>query len=280
MSDDPTWWQERAQQLLTVERSASLGTLWARSEDLRFLRENVGYAGVFEGEARLQALLDDKRESVAEQLRSGALSHEAFRESWEGLGFVEDSVRASTPADDYLEGLLQVSRLTVGEDRPPSGQVNMASRARRISLFLDVVQPSARDTVFDLGSGNGKFAVTVAASTHAQVTGVEYGPSYVASARHTAERLGMHNASFVCADARTADLSLGSVFYLFHPFYGEVAQAVAERLGTLAGNKNITVFAQGPKHGYAEYFLQQVDRGAFESRVLDADVLLLRSVRS
>lgn len=294
------WWVERAESLLSSRdvRTLDLGALWELFERCSFVQENVEPDLLLidvRARPELQSLwdalgvqarsvtqaLDAAGDDVARELRLGALSPEHFRARWEGLGFAEASGRASTAADDWLEGLLRISRITTGQDRPPSGQVNMASRAQRISDFLSTTSPGAHDTIYDLGCGNGKFAITVAASCSARVKGVEYGQSYVDSARRTGERFALSNLEFIHADVRDVDLSDGTAFYLYFPFWGEVAHAVARMLGAVARCRNITVYASGPRQDYGEHFLEQVTQGALglaPGRQDFADVMVLRSV--
>lgn len=293
------WWVERAESLLASKdvRTLDLGALWELFERFSFVRENVEPELLLldvRARPELQALwdalgvharsvveaLDAAGDDVARELRSGDLSPERFRARWEGLGFTEAAGRASTAADDWLEGLLRISRITTGQDRPPSGQVNMASRAQRISDFLSSTSPGQSDTIYDLGCGNGKFAITVAASCSARVKGVEYGQSYVEAARRTGERFALSNLEFIHADVREVDLSDGTAFYLFFPFWGEVAHAVARMLGAVARGRDITVYASGPRNDYGEHFLEQVSQGALclaPGRPDFADVMVLRS---
>ncbi|WP_147444681.1 methyltransferase domain-containing protein, partial [Corallococcus sp. CA053C] len=293
------WWVERAEALLVPGDllTLGLGAQWELFERFAFVQENVEPELLLldvRGRPELAALwaalvaralcvtqaLDASGADVAEQLRTGALSPAHFRERWEGLGFTEATGRASTAADDWLEGLLRISRITTGQDRPPFGQVNMASRAQRISDFLSVTSPGLRDTVYDLGCGNGKFAITVAASSAARVKGVEFGQTYVESARRNGERFALPNLEFIHADVRDVDLSDGTAFYLYFPFWGEVAHAVARTLGDVARARDITVYASGPRLDYGEHFLEQVSQGALclaPQRVDFADVMVLRS---
>jgi hypothetical protein len=293
------WWVERAEALLVARdlRTLDLGALWELFERFSFVRENVEPdLLVLDVRARpeLQSLwealevhalsvteaLESAGDDVARQLRTGALAPARFRERWEGFGFTEAVGRASTAADDWLDGLLRISRITTGQNRPPFGQVNLASRAWRISDFLSTTSPGQHDTVYDLGCGNGKFAITVAASSSARVKGVEYGQTYVESARLNGERFALPNLEFIHADVRDVDLSDGTAFYLYFPFWGEVAHAVARMLGDLARHRDITVYASGPRHDYGEHFLEQVSRGALclaPGRRDFQDVMVLRS---
>ena len=293
------WWVERAETLLDTKdpRTMGLGALWELFERFSFVKENVEpdlllldvrarpeLQALWEAlEARARSVteaLEAAGDDVARLLRTGDLAPADFRARWEGLGFTEAADRASTAADDWLEGLLRISRITTGQNRPSFGQVNLASRAQRISDFLSITNPGEHDTVYDLGCGNGKFAITVAASCSARVKGVEYGQSYVESARRNGERFALSNLEFIHADVRDVDLSDGTAFYLYFPFWGEVAHAVARMLGAVARTRDITVYASGPRHDYGEHFLEQVSQGALclaPQRQDFADVMVLRS---
>jgi 23S rRNA (uracil1939-C5)-methyltransferase len=301
MSGEP-WWMERVGALLVPEQvgALGLGPLWQLSGHLQFVRENVepglleadflahprsralwSAFGLREGQV-LQAL-EEAGGQLAGSMRSGQLGPALFRETWEALGFLPNAEGGGTPADDYLDAVFHVARYTLGEERPAFGMPNMSSRAHRVADFLEVTRPGVDDVVVDIGSGSGKLALTVAASTLAQVWGVEYGEAYVLASRHSAELLGLANATFAHADVRDVDLSRGSIFYLYYPFHGEPARAVAEALGRLARTKDITVYAAGPVHDFGEHFLAQVAGGALalsEKRGEFSEALVVRSARA
>jgi hypothetical protein len=287
--------------LVPSELSAlDLGPLWHLSERMQFIRENVEpallpadflahpqsqalWAAFGAREAQVLLALGEVGSRLAGAIRSGALGPARFRSTWEGLGFSPHAEGGGTPADDYLDAMFQVARYTLGEERPAFGMPNMSSRAHRVADFLEVTRPAEDDVVFDLGSGGGKVALTVAASTFTQVRGVEYGGAYVVSSRGSAAHLGLGNVHFAHADVREVDLSHGSIFYLYYPFHGEVAQAVAQTLGRLGREKDITVYASGPSNGFGEHFLGQVEEGALElseRRGEFSEVLVLRSARA
>lgn len=277
-----------------------LGSLWHLSERLQFVRENVEpgllpadfaaqpqaracWAAFEQREPRVRDALRAASGRLARRIRAGELGPEAFRASWEGLGFAPNAEGAGTPADDYLDALFDVARLTLGEDRPACGTLNMSSRAHRVADFLAVTRPGVDDVVFDLGSGAGKLALTVAASSVTQVRGVELGASYVAAARRSADELGLANAHFTQADVREVDLSAGSIFFLYYPFHGEVARSVAQTLGQLGRDKAITVYASGPRNGFGEHFGAQVENGSLllsERRGEFSEVMVLHSARA
>lgn len=272
MASKPGWVEEGLALLAPADLGAeTLGSLWALGEQLAHLKDSVDpplleqdflagperrllWADLQTRRLQVHEHLAKARQRVEQAVSSGQLSKEGFRKSWELLGFEEHASRASTAADDYLEGLWAMDRLSIGEDRPAFGLVNLASRAARISLFLSRINPTEDDVLFDLGSGSGKFALTVAASSAATVVGVELGASYVVASQVAALTFRLNNVRFVCGAVQETDLSSGTVFYLFHPFWGDVARQVASQLAALARQKDITVYAQGPASGFGEHF--------------------------
>ncbi|MBL8951064.1 MAG: methyltransferase domain-containing protein [Myxococcaceae bacterium] len=223
------------------------------------------------------AAVAEARGHIVARMREGKLGPRAFRATWEQLGFAENATRASTPADDWLEGLLEVPRLATDHERPDHGQVNLASRAVRIAEFLATLEPGPGDVVYDLGAGCGKFVTTVAASTQARVIGVELGETWVTSSRETAARLGVTNAEHLCADVRDVDLTNGTQFYLYHPFYGSVARDTAQKLAAVAAQKAIAVYLQGPSNGFGEHFERHVRPGAFKAIERRGPITVLKS---
>ena len=81
-------------------------------------------------------------EACAGRVRSGALGPVAFRAGWEGLGFERNGEGAGTPADDYLDGLLHLSRHAAFVTPTGFGLLNLATRAARVADFLRVTEPA------------------------------------------------------------------------------------------------------------------------------------------
>lgn len=290
------WWIDRVAELLASHdvSALELGPLWHLSERFDFIRQNVDatsldadvledpslaavWAAFGARDGAVRAALGSASGRLAERLRTGALGRAAFRATWEALGFVRHDEGAGTPADDYLDGLLSVSRFADDVAGAEHGHLNLPTRAARVADFLAVTQPSAQDVVFDLGSGSGKLALTVGASSHARVRGVEFVDAHVTESTRGAARLGLENVDFACADVRDVDLGSGSIFYLYYPFHGPVAEAVADTLGALGRTKAITIYASGPVRSYGEYFLGQSGLTLAERRGEFGDVMVLRS---
>jgi precorrin-6B methylase 2 len=84
-----------------------------------------------------------------------------------------------------------------------------------VEKMLDMAQVMPQDTVFDLGSGDGR-TVIAAAKRGARAVGIEYDPDMVALSRQNASKEGVaERAAFMKADLFETDLSQASVITMF-----------------------------------------------------------------
>ena len=116
-------------------------------------------------------------------------------------------------------------------------------------IVLDLVARaglSTGDVFCDLGAGLGQVAILVHLLTGVRAWGVEVEPAYCAYARRCARYLRLSQVAFVNGDAREADLSEGTVFYLYTPFTGEMLADVLRRLECLARARTIRLLTYGP----------------------------------
>ena len=118
--------------------------------------------------------------------------------------------------------------------------------ARHVFDLLHRLALDADDVLVDLGSGLGHVPLLTAICTPARGIGIEIEPAYVAGARACARVLWLANAQFVQGDAREADLSVGSVFYLYTPFTGTVLRSVLDALRREAAARAFRVCGFGP----------------------------------
>lgn len=118
--------------------------------------------------------------------------------------------------------------------------------ARYIFDFIAGAQIGERDVVMDLGAGLGHVALLTAICTRAPCIGVELQPAYVASARACAQALHLRHARFIEQDVRAADMSMGTVFYLYTPFTGSILRAVLDLLRREAQHRAIRLCTLGP----------------------------------
>lgn len=100
--------------------------------------------------------------------------------------------------------------------------------------YLDLRRILARarlastDVFYDIGCGMGRVVCLAARRRIARAVGVELHPGLAAIARRNAERLRGRRAPLEirAADAATADLGDGTVYYLFNPFGADTLRAV------------------------------------------------------
>lgn len=84
-----------------------------------------------------------------------------------------------------------------------------------VDTMLDLAALTPEDTLFDLGSGDGRFVIG-AARRGARAVGVEYEPALVELSRRLAEEAGVSDrASFVHGDIFETDLSSATVITMF-----------------------------------------------------------------
>ena len=121
-----------------------------------------------------------------------------------------------------------------------------ATPARIILSLIDQVSFTAADVLYDLGAGLGRVPLCVGLLSPAQAKGVEYEPAYCTFAQQRADRFNLSRVTFLNTDAREADYTDGTVFFLYTPFTGTMLQDVLDRLRHEAQTRPITVAAYGP----------------------------------
>lgn len=112
-----------------------------------------------------------------------------------------------------------------------------------IDKLIDVAEfagVQASDVFVDVGSGVGRATVFMHLWTGAAAIGVEIQPPLALAARELAARLGAA-AQVIEGDAAGADLSAGTVFFLYCPFGGERLAKVLAQLESIAQTRPIRV---------------------------------------
>lgn len=149
--------------------------------------------------------------------------------------------------DDVVAGVLQLDELGATSVEPePEMVFYQPTPARNIFDMLERTALGPDDVLVDLGAGLGHVPILGAIATPARAIGVEVEPAYVACARSAAESLRLERASFVEGDAREADLSAGTVFYLYTPFSGTMLRSMLDRLAEVGRGRPIRVCSFGP----------------------------------
>jgi hypothetical protein len=149
--------------------------------------------------------------------------------------------------DDLVSGVLQFE--SPAEEPRTFGSESVfyqPTPARHIFHLITAAEITDTDTLIDLGSGLGHVSLLASICTGATSIGIELDPVWVASAAKCAQKLNLRNVSFLTQDARQADFSAGSVFYLYTPFTGTTLASVLESLRNQAARRPIRVCTFGP----------------------------------
>jgi hypothetical protein len=149
--------------------------------------------------------------------------------------------------DEVISGVLQfVEPQESPSSRDPERLFYQPTPARHIFHLIDLLALGSSDVFVDLGSGLGHVPLMVSVCTEARSLGIEIERAYDACARECAQRLNLSRVTFIQRDVLEADLSLGTVFYLYTPFMGSVLRAVLDRLRHEASTRPIRICSHGP----------------------------------
>lgn len=156
-----------------------------------------------------------------------------------GLGF--------DARDEFMASIFQHS--DPGDVSSPGSQEMIPYQptpVRHVLRLLESVTLSADDLFVDLGSGMGHVPLMMSMLGGVKSLGVEIEPAYVANAERCVRALQLGDASFVAADARDADFSKGTIFYLYSPFTGSILEQVLDSLRRQSLQRPIKVCSLGP----------------------------------
>jgi hypothetical protein len=149
--------------------------------------------------------------------------------------------------DELMSGVLQLREPSEPNLQLSPEMVFYQPTPVRHILHLIAATALAEDDVFvDLGSGLGHVPLLVSMVTGARSLGIEVQAAYVASARECAQRLHLSRVRFIPQDAREADLSSGTVFYLYSPFNGSILTDVLSALRMESTRRSIKICSLGP----------------------------------
>jgi len=149
--------------------------------------------------------------------------------------------------DEIVSGVLQLHG-PKGDGVLPSAEMTayQPTPVRHILDLIGACNFSSDDVLVDLGSGLGHVPLLAGILAGIRTLGIELQSDHTASAQQAAQRLNLKRVRFLAEDARTADLTQGTVFYLFTPFRGSVLTRVLGRLRTQSESKQIRICTLGP----------------------------------
>jgi len=132
------------------------------------------------------------------------------------------------------------------KDLEPEMVYYQKTPARIVFELVEKAHFTKEDVFFDLGSGLGQVAILVNLLAEITVKGIEFEPAFCNYAGDCAAELNLPNVTFINADARKADYSEGTVFFMFTPFRGEILQEVLEILRKESLRRKIKIITYGP----------------------------------
>lgn len=194
--------------------------------------------------AELEAINQQLFQTLREDIRrgQGAESLRAWAASLRG----SDSGDSYGPLDTLISGVLDLNEPPDAIELAPEMVFYQPTPARHIFDFIEQASPTQGDVVMDLGAGLGHVTLLTAICTDARCIGIELQASYVASARQCGQVLQIRNAQFLAQDVREADMSCGTVFYLYTPFTGGILRTVLDALRREAAGRVIYLCTLGP----------------------------------
>jgi Histone methylation protein DOT1 len=225
------------------------------------------------GDVDLGAFKSSEEPEIVEYARALSSQLEAANETLYGNARAEISLEGSSPVlhqwlmelrdegdakrprpgfgfdllDEIVSGILQLRRPEESGLLPSPEMVFYQPTPVRHILDLIAACNFCRGDIFvDLGSGLGHVPLLVSILTGARTLGVEIQADYVVNAQDCAEGLNLSSARFVDEDARRADISTGTVFYLFSPFTGSILSDVLDRLHRESKDRQIKICSLGP----------------------------------
>ena len=116
-------------------------------------------------------------------------------------------------------------------------------------IVLEMVERSdfrQHDVFYDIGSGLGHVSILVHLLGGIRAKGVEVEPAYCSYARRCARGLNLSQVQFINVDAREADYSDGTIFFLYTPFKGRMLERVLDRLRHESTKRRIRLCTYGP----------------------------------
>jgi SAM-dependent methyltransferase len=85
-----------------------------------------------------------------------------------------------------------------------------------VAKMLEMAQVTAKDTVYDLGCGDGRIVISAAQKYGARGVGVDIDPQRIAEARESAQKAGVaERVRFVLGDLFETDISPATVVTLY-----------------------------------------------------------------
>jgi len=149
--------------------------------------------------------------------------------------------------DVFINGLLSPHEIPAETIIRESEMVFYQKTPARIILELvKRAEFKLTDVFFDIGAGLGQPVLLVNLLAGVTAKGIEFERAFCSYASACATTLHLQQVHFINADAREADYSSGTIFFLYTPFSGNMLQKVMTRLHNEAKKRSVKIFTYGP----------------------------------
>jgi len=149
--------------------------------------------------------------------------------------------------DVFINGLLLINPIpTETKKREPDMVHYQQTPSRIIFELVEKANFTREDVFYDIGSGLGQVSVLINLLGEVAAKGIEFEPAYSNYARECASELNLSRVEFINVDARKADYSNGTVFFMYTPFKGKLLEDVLSKLESESQRRNIKLFTYGP----------------------------------
>ncbi|MGZ3833014.1 MAG: SAM-dependent methyltransferase [Mucilaginibacter sp.] len=149
--------------------------------------------------------------------------------------------------DLFINGLFPLQNMPEQtKELEPDMVFYQKTPARVVFELAEKADLKQDDVFFDLGSGLGQVGMLVNLLRGATTVGVEFEPAFRDYASACAAELNLSKVTFINTDARQADYSSVTVFFMYTPFKGEILREVLELLRQESLRRKIRIITYGP----------------------------------
>ena len=146
--------------------------------------------------------------------------------------------------DAFAKRLMGVD--TIPSARRPLERDMVHYLASHMNVVFELTERvTSEDVFFDLGAGLGLVPLYLAWLGAVPCRAIEYEPVYCEVLSQQARRFNLERLDVINADARDADYTEGTAFYLYDSFRGEILTAVLDKIRIVAQNHPIRFFSRG-----------------------------------
>lgn len=121
-----------------------------------------------------------------------------------------------------------------------------------VRKVANILRPGPQDVFYDLGSGMGRILCVIARRHLRKCVGVELFEPLCEVARRNADRLRGRKSpiEIICEDAAKANLSDGTIYFMFNPFGPDTIRDVIENIRRSLSNnpRTVTIVYYNARH--------------------------------